>query len=68
MIGPKGEKVCLISCSENNNQRRNVRCDGLRGIVSGGGVGVVTCQSGADAAAVDSAVTGAGLVNDVIKT
>lgn len=65
MIGPKGEKVCLISCSENNNQRRNIRCGDLRGIVSGG---AVTCQSGADAAAVDGAVTGAGLVDNVIKT
>lgn len=29
MIGPKGEKVCLISCSENNDQRGNVRSDNL---------------------------------------
>lgn len=68
MIGPKGEKVCLISCSENKNQRRNIRCGALRGFVSGGVVRAVTCQAGADATTVDSAVTGAGLVNNVIKT
>lgn len=68
MIGPKGEKVCLISCSENNDQRGNVRSDNLHGIITGADVHVITRQPRADAATVHSAVTGAGLVNNVIKT
>lgn len=66
MIGPKGEKVCLISCSEmiikeETSDLTSRTAPAPRSIVA-------TRQSGADAAAVDGAVTGAGLVHNVVKT
>lgn len=67
MIGPKGEKVCLISCSGCNNQRENITSDTLHVLISGEGVGVPTCQSRADTTAVHGAVTGAGLVHHVVE-
>lgn len=67
MMGPKGEKVCLISCSVCNNQRGKVRSDTLQVLSSWDDVGVPTRQSCADTTAVHRAVAGAGLVNHVIK-
>lgn len=67
MMGPKGEKVCLISCSGSGKQRGNIRSDPLRLLITGDADAAATCQSRADAAAVHRAVAGAGLVHHVVK-
>lgn len=68
MMGPKGEKVCLISCSGWRDQRGKIRSDALSALATGDAAGAATCQARADAAAVHRAVAGAGLVNHVVKT
>lgn len=69
MMGPKGEKVCLISCSGWNNQRGRIRSDPLEEmlLLSGDGAGVPTCEPRADPTTVHSAVAGAGLVHHVVE-
>lgn len=66
MMGPKGEKVCLISCSGWDNQRGSIRSDPPPGGCSSRW-GSPTCEPRADPPAVHGAVAGAGLVHHVVE-
>lgn len=65
MMGPKGEKVCLISCSGWDNQRGSIRSDPPWGVLLT--LGCPTCEPRADPPAVHGAVAGAGLVHHVVE-
>lgn len=69
MIWPKGEKVCLIICSTNKIKviKFHVQLVLLKlqlNVVDKLGL---TCETCCDAPTVDGAVTGAGLVDHLIK-